>query len=103
MARKKNITNAGGICKTHAEMRHQQWQKDNPDKKLVAGDFVKMAFTDNNEIPTVEHMWVKIKGPYSKGKYIGSLDSHPAELKNWKYGQDVVFEYEEISDYLAEV
>lgn len=86
------------LRKEYGDARKAKWQEENQDTKIEIDAWVKLAFSEGEE---VEHMWVMVKKEKG-GMFEGILDNEPIYLKNIKDGDKVVFERENIEAYNPE-
>ena len=83
------------LHKSYGDERKQHWQNNNKNTVIVSGH-CKLVF-EQDEMR--EHMWVKVIKS-DKGLYQGILDNHPIIISNISCGDKVIFEHEDIEDYL---
>ncbi len=62
----------------------------------VKSQAVKKKFIDKEK---VEHMWVHVDS-YKEGKFFGTLDNTPIDVKNIKNGDPVVVTMDEVEDWV---
>lgn len=87
------------ICSEHADQSHQEWQKNNWNTPIKAGDYVKMAFK-NMEGRGIERMWVKVTKACGNDNFIGILYNDPILATHLKHGEEVFFQRKHISELL---
>ncbi len=76
-----------------------KWQTANPNKNLVAGDFVNIGIkvSGTNER---EWAWVQLTNIEDRGALKGIIDNDLIVVTHCKCGDAIEFPYSEIRDYL---
>ena len=83
------------VCKSCGDERKQLWQKNNKNTVITTG-YCKLTFEQDG---MKEHMWVEVIKSH-KGFYQGILDNYPICISNIDCGDKVIFEHEDIEDYI---
>ena len=95
--KKESPYNIVAIHTKCANQRHNKWQKENPNLKVMIGDYCKIKFEDGD---SSEHMWVKITKLRYPNKFTGTLDNVPVLVKNVTCDTVVLFTYQDIEQHL---
>lgn len=115
---KEPISNAKFLCRSCSEKLYPEGRWADKDLSWFVGKFVKLGFetlnydtlpedvkkeVPKNRWPNKEHLWVKVndfgtgngndKEPFLRG----TIDNVPIFV-DWKYGQTVIFEAQEVED-----
>ncbi|MBR9705135.1 DUF2314 domain-containing protein [Candidatus Pacearchaeota archaeon] len=96
-----SMNNVEYLCETHSNKRHENWTKNNKNKKIVVGDIVKVACKDEHTKYT-EHMWFQITEIVTDNKFKGQLNNYPLKVSNIKFGDTVIIDFIDIEDFEGE-
>lgn len=95
--------NVGAIHTECADDRQRLWQEKNFDKRIKAGNMVKIGFPfSDGDLYKLEYMWVGVlMVPINRGVMTGRLCNDPM-YADFEYGDWIKFKFSEICDWTEE-
>ena len=87
-------------CKTCMSDRLERWQKKYSDLKIEIGSFCKIGFL--SATGKTEWMWVEVTDivPAARNPIRGKLNNDPVVATDWKDGDPVEFQRNQICEYI---
>lgn len=82
-------------CADCCKEQYQDWHIENKGKKIVVGDYIKVACKDGKE---TEHMWFEVIEVISDIEFKGRLDNMPVMIGNLKYRDIIKIKFNQIED-----
>lgn len=93
---KEPLSNIGGICDKHANLRLSEFQKTIGERTITKGSYIKAAFIDGS---ATEYMWIRVIS-INQDTIEGILDNDPIVVRNILYGDTVKINISKIADLI---